>query len=130
MTTTEINIVSSATAPVQSSNLVAANLGVPPRQSLPQFGGFRLNYDPQNRELFLVFISSSSGEVVDQIPGFQTISNRRNLTPAASSNLPESPPSAPTARTSTASADQSAPVLARVASPTPSNRGGALNIAS
>ena len=126
MTTTEINIVSSATAPVQPSNLVAANLAAQPRQSSPQFGGFRLNYDPQNRELFLVFISSSSGEVVDQIPGFQTISNRRNLTPAASSNLPDSPPSAPTARASTASADQSA----RVVSPTPSNRGGAVNIAS
>jgi hypothetical protein len=80
--------VSTAVAPpVPTANLQAAQQQPQPKPINSEFGGFHLTYDPQNRELFLVLTNSGTGQVQDQIPGFQTISSRRNSTPAAPANL-------------------------------------------
>ncbi|MFY7961537.1 MAG: hypothetical protein ACOVVK_15790 [Elsteraceae bacterium] len=137
MTIAEISLAASAVAPVQSANALTAGQSPQPRQEALQFGGFRLNYDPQNRELFLVYISPESGVITDQIPGFQTVTSRRNSTTAAPSALPtpsptggSAPSAAPASAASGAPGAGAAAAAAVAAASAPASRGGAVNIAS
>lgn len=136
MTIAEISVSTSTVAPLQSANALTA---AQPRQQALQFGGFRLTYDPQNRELFLVYTSPESGLVMDQIPGFQTVTSRRNSTPAAPVNLPSQSSgggstsgggAAPAPAAASAPGPGAAAAAAIAAASTPVSRGGAVNIAS
>jgi len=145
MTIAVINAATSTVAPVQAANAAAAAQASAPRPEALKFGGFRISYDPQNRELFLVYTSPETGRVVDQIPGFQTVTTRRNLTTAAPSMLPtpsqsggsttggsEQGASAPSAAPAAAGAPGAgaAAAAAIAAASTAVSRGGAVNIAS
>jgi hypothetical protein len=152
MTIAEISVATSTVAPVQAANPMTAGQTAQPQQEALQLSGFRLTYDPQNRELFLVYTSPESGLVLDQIPGFQTISTRRNSTTAAPANLPAPSPAggsasggaeqgggAPSAAPAPAVAGAPGPgapgpgaaaAAAVAAASTPVSRGGAVNIAS
>lgn len=137
MTIAEISLAASTVAPVQSANALTAGQTAQPRQAALQFGGFRLNYDPQNRELFLVYISPESGVITDQIPGFQTVAARRNATTAAPATLPSPASSGDSAQSSAAPSPApatggagSGAGAAVAATAAPTSRGGAINIAS
>jgi len=101
--------INSTVAPsTQSVNLQALELQSQPKPFATELGGFHLSYDPQNRQLFLVLRNSRTGQVLDQIPGFQTVSHRRNSTPAAPANLEELAPAASTSGPISTSQDGSA----------------------